>query len=78
MSVNFSEEAEKVPLNPARDGVNPFVGLAFKLEAGRFGQLTYLRCYQGMLKKGDSIYNVRTTRKVCLELRFLCVINLLI
>uniref|UniRef100_A0A1B6EF77 Elongation factor G, mitochondrial n=1 Tax=Clastoptera arizonana TaxID=38151 RepID=A0A1B6EF77_9HEMI len=59
-----SEENEKVLLNPARDGTNPFMGLAFKLEAGRFGQLTYLRCYQGMLKKGDTIYNVRTARKV--------------
>nr|MBE5726075.1 iconoclast [Cucujiformia] len=58
------EEPDKVILDPARTGSKPFVSLAFKLEAGRFGQLTYMRCYQGMLKKGDTIYNARTQRKV--------------
>lgn len=61
------QEQEKVVLNPARDGKEPFVGLAFKLEAGRFGQLTYLRCYQGVLKKGDSIFNVRSMKKIRLS-----------
>lgn len=58
------QEPQKIFLNPARDGKDPFVGLAFKLEAGRFGQLTYLRCYQGVLRKGDNIFNARTNRKV--------------
>ncbi|XP_073988418.1 mitochondrial translation elongation factor G 1 isoform X2 [Rhodnius prolixus] len=62
---NKKENAEeRVLLNPARCEDFPFVALAFKLEAGRFGQLTYMRCYQGTLHKGDYIYNVRTKKKV--------------
>lgn len=56
--------ATKVLMSPERSDRHPFVGLAFKLEAGRFGQLTYMRIYQGMLKKGTYIYNTRTGRKV--------------
>lgn len=59
-----SKEKTKILMNSKRDNSHPFVGLAFKLEAGRFGQLTYVRSYQGQLKKGDTIYNTRTRKKV--------------
>jgi elongation factor G len=42
----------------------PLVALAFKLEDGPYGQLTYIRVYQGSLAKGDTIVNVRTGKKV--------------
>jgi len=52
----------KVVLESTTD--KPFVGLAFKLEDGRYGQLTYMRIYQGKISKGDFIYNQANQRKV--------------
>ncbi|XP_034718770.1 elongation factor G, mitochondrial [Etheostoma cragini] len=57
-------QTSKILMDPTRDSAKPFVGLAFKLEAGRFGQLTYVRVYQGCLKKGEYIINTRTSKKV--------------
>ena len=54
--------APPVALVPAAEA--PLLALAFKLEEGRFGQLTYMRVYQGTLKKGSNVFNARTDKKV--------------
>jgi len=61
-ALDIEHHEEKVVLKA--DSELPLVALAFKLEEGRFGQLTYLRVYQGALRKGDTIVNTRTGRDV--------------
>ncbi len=55
-----TDRMEALSGNPA----DPLVSLAFKLEDGPYGQLTYLRVYQGAISRGDTIVNTRTGKKV--------------
>jgi elongation factor G len=48
----------------ATDPSKPLVAYAFKLDDGRYGQLTYMRVYQGTMKKGDFITNITNQKKV--------------
>jgi elongation factor G len=55
IALDQNNKEEKVIL--VSEPKKPFVGLAFKLEDGRYGQLTYMRIYQGTVTKGDFIVN---------------------
>jgi len=60
--IDLERDEERYPLRTDPD--EPLVALAFKLEEGRYGQLTYIRMYQGRLQKGDTIFNSRTGKSV--------------
>ena len=62
IALDQNKNEEKVILKS--DPSLPFIGLAFKLDETRYGQLTYMRIYQGTLKKGDVIFNSSNDKKV--------------
>ncbi len=60
-ALNLDKNEEEVELSC--DPNQPCVSLGFKLEDGQYGQLTYVRVYQGCLKKGEELYNTRSRKK---------------
>jgi elongation factor G len=52
------------PVTLQSDPAQQTVAYAFKLDEGRYGQLTFLRVYQGTLTKGDNVIQTRTGKKI--------------
>lgn len=60
----LSMEDNETPVILDNDPEKPIVALAFKLEDGQYGQLTYIRVYQGTLAKGSLVVNIRSGKKI--------------
>lgn len=61
-AIATGDEEKSVKLTSDPD--KPTVALAFKLDEGRYGQLTFIRVYEGKLVKGGTVVNQRNGRKV--------------
>ena len=61
-AIDMDNNEETVILESTFD--KPTVALAFKLEDGQYGQLTYIRVYQGCINKGDTLINSRDGKKI--------------
>jgi elongation factor G len=53
----------EAPVSVKTDSSKPMIALAFKLEESQYGQLTYIRVYQGSIKKGSELTNTRSGKR---------------
>jgi elongation factor G len=61
-ALDMDEGEKEVSLSSDPD--DPLVALAFKLDITPYGQLTYLRIYQGTIGKGDNLINTRDRKRI--------------
>ncbi|RPJ08116.1 MAG: elongation factor G [Spirochaetaceae bacterium] len=63
-SIAFDLDKDEAQVEVKADSAKPAVALAFKLEDGQYGQLTYIRIYQGKVAKGTELTNSRNKRRI--------------
>jgi elongation factor G len=61
VALDLDDNEKEIVLKSADN--EPTVALGFKLEDGQYGQLTYVRVYQGGIKKGDELLNTRARKR---------------
>jgi elongation factor G len=59
---DHDNEGTEIPLSADPDA--PFVGMIFKISEDAFGQLSYMRIYQGTLSRGEQYCNARTNKTI--------------